>query len=372
MKSWWIALCLLLLAAACGSPKHDADSSSIPLEWRETLSSIPLTSDADRTDSLRIVADSAIYRLGDPALTELEEFGWFSEAVLLEDGSAALPDLRNRQLLVVSPDGSVDLLARVGEGPGEVRHPSSVFRSGPQELDVIDNAIMRRTRFRVVGGFPEVAFSAKTSSQPHGACKDESGFLAVEFNRTTGTTFARYDSAGNLLSTFGSPFHTGSRLANGILTQGRLICGAAGGTILFAGVLGDLLAFDTAGVVLWRRKLRDFAPHRITDGGSTFAFGGLPDSAESATSLKALLRLDQRMALVQLGVYVAGEGGTNRDRLELARVESYLIELSTGREAGHQSDLAVALSSTATRLLLFGEEPQPWVELRGYRILRSP
>jgi hypothetical protein len=99
----------------------------------------------------------------------------------------------------------------------------------------------------------------------------------------------------------------------------------------------------------------------------------VPDSVESATSLKTLLRVNAQIGLVQLAVYVSGEGGANSYPLRLARIESYLIELSTGREVGHQSDLPVVLSSTVTRLLLFGEEPEPWVEVRGFRVVeRAP
>jgi hypothetical protein len=372
MSGWAHSAVAIVLASACSNADSSPDPRG-PDQWEESLSAVPLTENDDRIDSFRITVDSATYRVGNPPTTDLEEFGWFSDGVLFEDGSVALPDLKHRQLLVVSPAGGVDLLAQVGEGPGEVRFPFPVFRTGPQQFDVIDNALQRRTRFHVINGVPRPMFSAPTGSQPSGGCAAGSGYLVVDFDTFTGTTFARYDSAGARLHAFGPRFYAGSRLGNGIVTRGRLVCDDPGGTILFAGALGDFLAFDSAGTVLWRRKLRDFRPHRIIDRGSTFQFGGLADSAQSATALKALLRLNERIGLLQLAVFMPGEGGANRERLELSRVESYLIELSTGREVGHQSDLPVVLSSTVTRLLLFGEEPEPWVEVRGFRVVeRAP
>jgi len=67
---------------------------------------------------------------------------------LFPDGGAVVSDRENSELVVLSPDGKThEVLARQGEGPGELIYPYSMFVLGQDSVLVPDNRLSRLTLF---------------------------------------------------------------------------------------------------------------------------------------------------------------------------------------------------------------------------------
>ena len=70
---------------------------------------------------------------------------------LFPDGSAVVSDASNIELVVLSQDGTAyDVLARQGEGPGDINTVSAVFALGQDSVMIADRTLGRMTSF--VGG----------------------------------------------------------------------------------------------------------------------------------------------------------------------------------------------------------------------------
>ena len=67
---------------------------------------------------------------------------------LFPDGSAVVSDVRNRELIVLSPDGaSHEVIAGPGEGPGDVSYVGATFALGQDRFLAVDVFLNRLTTF---------------------------------------------------------------------------------------------------------------------------------------------------------------------------------------------------------------------------------
>lgn len=94
-------------------------------------------------------APEPLYRYGSDAGDYTFASIW--DGVLLNDGSAAVFDVRNREVVLLGPDGAFgSVLASSGEGPGEVGFVRAMFAQGPDSLFLNDHGNSRFSLF--VGG----------------------------------------------------------------------------------------------------------------------------------------------------------------------------------------------------------------------------
>ena len=92
------------------------------------------------------IAEEPVYRHG----TSPGDYEFQSVNVgrLFPDGSAVVADRENSELVVLSPDGAThEVLARRGEGPGDVIYPYSMFVLGQDSVLVPDRRQSRITLF---------------------------------------------------------------------------------------------------------------------------------------------------------------------------------------------------------------------------------
>lgn len=92
------------------------------------------------------IADEPVYRHGtNPGDYEVQSV---NVGRLFSDGSAVVADRENSELVVLSPDGAThEVLARHGEGPGDVIYPYSMFVVGQDSVLVPDRRQSRITLF---------------------------------------------------------------------------------------------------------------------------------------------------------------------------------------------------------------------------------
>ena len=92
------------------------------------------------------LADEPTYRHGDDP--DHYSFGRIGEGRLFPDGRAALADVANTEVIVLSSDGSRhDILAREGQGPGEIDYVTDMFVLGPDSLLLLDRNQSRFSLF---------------------------------------------------------------------------------------------------------------------------------------------------------------------------------------------------------------------------------
>ena len=138
-----VASVLGLTLTACGSDTEPAvdrvvdDSSGVRIV---TLAGTP---DAEAPFAF---PPEPLYRHG--AAADDYMFSSVRRGILLGDGSAAVFDARNSELVLLNPDGTFhSVLAPAGEGPGEVKMVTSMFALGRDSILVEDFFNARLTLF---------------------------------------------------------------------------------------------------------------------------------------------------------------------------------------------------------------------------------
>ena len=93
-----------------------------------------------------VIAAEPVYRHG--ANPGDYEFQGINVGRLFPDGSAVVADRENSEVVVLSPDGTTHrVIARRGQGPGDVTYPYSMFVLGQDSVLVPDNRLSRLTLF---------------------------------------------------------------------------------------------------------------------------------------------------------------------------------------------------------------------------------
>ena len=134
---------LTLTLAACG-----ADNGPVPTLAVNDSSGVRIVthSGTPDTEAPFAFAPEPLYRHGAGAGDYMFSSVW--QGVLLGDGSAAIFDARNSELVLLNPDGTFhSVVASAGEGPGEVRMVTSMFAVGPDGILVEDFLNARFTLF---------------------------------------------------------------------------------------------------------------------------------------------------------------------------------------------------------------------------------
>ena len=78
------------------------------------------------------------------------------------------------------------------------------------------------------------------------------------------------------------------------------------------------------------------------------------------------VRLDSLHFLVQYGLRTREQRGYNGQ--DFAEIDSRIIRMQDGKEIGRQSDLPLILATNGLLAVTTGEEPEPWIAVREYRL----
>ena len=138
---------LLLSAciAACGGDSSRSSDIQVQIEDSAGVRIVEYVAVPEVEPPFAIAAEP-VYRHG--ARPSDYEFQGINVGRLFPDGSAVVVDRENSEVVALSPDGTAhELLARRGEGPGEVIYPYSMFVLGQDSVLVPDRRLSRLTLF---------------------------------------------------------------------------------------------------------------------------------------------------------------------------------------------------------------------------------
>ena len=143
----------VLVLAACGTDTGDADGNTFSMTVKDSAGvRIVEHTGTPTADAPVAFAPEPIYRHGTGPDDYL--FSQIRHGVLLGDGSAAVFDAVNNEIVLLNPDGtSRSVLASRGQGPGDVGSVGAMFALGRDSLLVEDDDNSRLSLF--VGGSPD-------------------------------------------------------------------------------------------------------------------------------------------------------------------------------------------------------------------------
>ena len=131
--------------AACGG--DDARTGDVQVQIKDSADvRIVEYAGVPEVDPHFVLAEEPVYRHGSNPGDY--EFQGINVGRLFPDGGAVVADRWNSDVVVVSPDGTThEVLAKRGEGPGEVVYPYSMFVLGQDSVLVPDRRLSRLTLF---------------------------------------------------------------------------------------------------------------------------------------------------------------------------------------------------------------------------------
>lgn len=144
---------VVLVLAACGTDTGDADGNTFHMTVEDSAGvRIVEYTGTPTADAPVAFAPKPIYRHGTGPDDYL--FSQIRHGVLLGDGSAAVFDAVNNEVVLLDPDGtSQSVLASRGQGPGDVGSVGAMFALGRDSLLLEDDDNSRLSLF--VGGSPD-------------------------------------------------------------------------------------------------------------------------------------------------------------------------------------------------------------------------
>jgi hypothetical protein len=137
--------------------------------------------------------------------------------------------------------------------------------------------------------------------------------------------------------------------------------------VILAAMTGTIRGYRRSGALMWERRLAEFFPVEVKEvGGGGVRFRYYPPPANKGHAVVGLTQLDAGHFLIQLGLMTLATRGT------FASIESRILNIQTGDEVARQGDLPLILDVLGSRVLASGEEPEPWIEARAFRLVTPP
>lgn len=373
------AILLLTLVTIPACTRRNAGGAEFRelLEGQVTVSlqQEPLLSNTDSDSLVRLDLGSAKFRIGEVGGAEATEFGMPEQAIISDNGTVVVLDRIKGRLVAISPDGRETIpFGRRGAGPGEIMEATLLVAWPDGHIDLIDNALHRRTELELVSGALQMVGSSPFDRQPRGACAIGTQLIGLDYDPRSQTIFQKLDRDGTATGGFGLPIIPGSGMLNSDLLLDGLLCSASQQAVLFAASTGDLVAYSVDGAFRWRRQVHEFLPAGFKEVGGGTLKSAAPPPANASMYPACFLVLNDSVALVQYQVVRRLTGNGGKPRLERMEMDSRILLLRDGREIGRQVDIPRLLAIRDGLAVVTGEEPEPWIELRPFvlRAIKTP
>jgi hypothetical protein len=332
-----------------------------------------VTVDTVDRPEVRLELSAVEFRVGENPRSDAEEFGQIHQGLFMSDGAVVVSDLAKYRLVHIHPDGmQVVTFGRQGKGPGEIEHPSHLLEREPGRVELFDFRLMRRSWLRAATNgldlLDDEQFSFSINGlpgYPTAMCLNAGGYSIIQYDLIEQHTMHQIEWDGAVRHSFGRPFMNASNRINDAVVQGHLLCLQDQDAVVVApGTTGELQAHALDGALKWRRLLPQFSPVHVEakNGGVLFSYAPEPHGYSNYVS--GLHRVAEFVGLAQIATQRLVEGTIVRTSLQ-----SRFFDLRDGQEIGRQDDLPQVLAIRGDRLLLTGDDPEPWVEVRRFRVV---
>lgn len=315
--------------------------------------------DTEPPDELTIAR--RVWTIGVEAGAADQEFGAIIDATWDSVGSVYLLDAAASVVRVFSPEGrSVRVFSRVGRGPGELSAARAIRHDGHSTLFVLDGvnglALFRTT--------PQATTYIRTIKMPIALAQDFcllGSRIFLYAPTADGSLLHEMAPDGRLIRSFGELFGPRAYPPMARVTMsgsGRLSCHPRAGMVVATARDGaDIRAYAaTDGRVAWRDSLRGFEPPVLEFTGTNA--NGNPTLRRSfsrgANHSNVVLRpLGDDVVIAQASRIHPSED----------RIDTWLLDVRTGRQTYRTDQLKRLPAATPTRGLLLQERPYSTVSL---------
>lgn len=233
---------------------------------------------------------------------------------------------------VFANDGSlVQTFAREGQGPGEFMVPSSLtLRRDPLRLYVADR-IRRIHEFSIDS---EVGYSRSqvTKTDADSVCSFADTLVTSGKSVGIPNAIHEYNSAGDVLSEFGSIYSSPHGAVNGALSGSLIACDPAEEFVLLAARdLGEVRKYSRDGQLQWIIAATDFRHADIVEEG-VMVYVAVPE--DGFEGIDSLVLMSSDLGLAQVVEH------TRRDSAPTpAKVESFAIATAEGDSQSLAGDI---------------------------------
>lgn len=301
--------------------------------------------------------------IGDVDGDETTVLGTIMDVASDEAGRIYVLDMAFQKVRVFDSRGRHQFsVGQRGSGPLDFRFAVAAWVPRPSELMVVDPIL----------GLKQIAVSNQKSLRLIKTSRLDGGATSACGSGGTATVFSpvhdtlrtvvvhRYDSAGRRVLSMGAGYDADSRLVREIMSEGTVACASGGRTIAALSKLPFVQAFEADGRLKWTTRLSNFKIGReVEEVDSRGRRGiGLDPENPDHSYIRRMVTVGDKFVLVQVAVNTAK---SLRAHSPWERIDSYLLDLQTGRGTYVSSRLPLITAHMGARLLGFDNDPFPRV-----------
>lgn len=293
-----------------------------------------------------------------------------SETESLGSVSGAVLDSRNRLFVldrsftaVRAFQEGVDptIIGRRGSGPLDLRYGVSIWPEGDGRFGVAD-VVLGVKVIDASSVSPRLVRVVSVGTGITGACRSPAAFVVYRSAGDANRLIQRFDTLGRPLDQFGAPYAADSPLVSAIMSEGVVGCGADGSVVYAMSGMPFVYGHRADGRRAWTLRISDFEvgeQQESIDAKGRRSIGLAPDVAQFSLIMN-IVGVNARAALVQV---VSHSPRSLRDRKDYERLDSYLVDLASGRAVFVSASLPMVSFVKGATLVAFTNEPFPQVRI---------
>ncbi|MCC6245239.1 MAG: 6-bladed beta-propeller [Gemmatimonadaceae bacterium] len=251
-------------------------------------------------------------------------------------------------------------IGRIGSGPSDFRFAVSMWTEPNDEIVVVD-AILGAKYFRVSAANTASLVRIVRVGNPTGACGARGTITTLTPSSADTSKLVKvFGMDDREIRGFGSSYSSSSSLVRSDMSEGTIGCMSDGSVIAALSKLPFLIGYGPTGEKRWVLRFKDFVVPRILeekDEKGRHAIGIDPNNVTSSYTHR-VTPLDTRFALVQVGLNTPR---SLRNRVLWDRLDSYLLDNTTGEAQFVDDKLPLIRSMQGDRLVGFDNYPFPRV-----------
>jgi hypothetical protein len=264
---------------------------------------------------------------------------------------------------------SLTSIGQRGSGPLDFRNILALWIANNQDVAVADGSLGMKYIGLDRNHRPSLKRVVPLGMSPMSVCEVGKTYVALsptlDRSRTgepiTVEQVVRVlDSTGRAVRTFGDSYRAGEPLVRMMMSEGQIACGPDGTVLLALSKLPFLRRFDTRGKQYWTLRFTDFVQgislQRTSAKGRTSI--GLDPANPNGSFTRKLTFMTPRIIAVQVALMTIQ---SLRERTQWAQIDTYLVDVASGRAAFVSSQLPLLSALQGDRLYAFSNEPFPRV-----------